>query len=243
MDRSINLIVNGRLAGPVECDRAVTWGYVTLKPSLDGDDVAFEAALSAENEAEAGNLVGLIPAALRAFVALGWAVWVQPVITGYEFIRPDGTKKVGTQASSGWQVLVDLSKAPDPGALSAGEVQRVVLDPPDARIVELIGIFSLGLKGAQIADPLSGLWAFANVIEEESRRSNIDNAAQMAADLRLKGFDIGPDPARHASRIRAAALHPTPKDPLPTVEEIRWIMNIARSYLADRVARSRITDS
>ena len=131
----------------------------------------------------------------------------------------------------------DLSTAPDPGARAAGKIQEAVLNPSDERLVELISLFALGLKGAQAAALITGLWAFANVIEEKSSKPNIDHATQLAADLRKKGYGIGPDPARGPSRIRAAALHPTPKDPLPADDEVRWLLDIARSYLVDRASQ------
>lgn len=236
MSRSPELVVYGELKGPVECSQLTKWGHVALAPSPDGG-VTFEIGISVKNDIEAGHLISLIPAAVRAFIALGWAVWVNPVITGHKFIRPDGTCRVGAPVPINWSVHADLSKAPDPGARAARKVQEAILAPSDARLVELIGLFALGLEGAQATELISGLWAFANVIEEESSKPNIDRAPQLAASLRQKGYRIEPDPARQSSRIRAAALHPTQKDPSPTEDEIRWLMDIARSYLIDRVSR------
>lgn len=229
-------IVYGKLIGPVECSQPTKWGHVILTSSSDGG-VNFEVTIPVKNEIEAGHLVGLAPTAVRAFIALGWAVWVNPVITGYKFIRPDGTSRVGSQVQINWSVQADLSKAPDSKARTAGKIQEAILNSSDARLIELISLFALGLAGAQDTALITGLWAFANVIEEESGKPNIDHATRLAADLRRKGYSIDPDPVREPSRIRAAALHPTPKDPLPTDDEVRWLMDIARSYLVDRASQ------
>jgi hypothetical protein len=92
------------------------------------------------------------------------------------------------------------------------------------------------LEAKQEAAPITGLWAFVNLIEEQANAKNIDHATQLAANLRQKGYRIAADPTRQPSRIRVAALHPTPKDPLPTNAEIFWLMDIARAYLVDRAS-------
>lgn len=231
-----NFVVYGKLNGPAECGQPTKWGHVILTPSSDGG-VNFEITIPVKDAVEAGHLVGLVPAAVRAFIALGWAVWVNPVITSHRFIRSDGTSRVGSQVQISWNVRADLSKGPDSRARTASKIQEAILNPSDARLVELISLFALGLEGAQETVLITGLWAFANVIEEESSKPNIDHATQLAADLRQKGYSIEPDPVRKPSRIRAAALHPTPKDPSPTDDEVRWLMDIARSYLVDRASR------
>jgi hypothetical protein len=107
---------------------------------------------------------------VRTVIALGWAVWVNPIILGYQFIRSDGTSRVGTRAPISFRSLVDLSQTPEHGGQAARKIQDAVLNPSDARLVQLMSLFALGLQGKQEAAPITGLWGFANVIEEEASK-------------------------------------------------------------------------
>lgn len=237
MSHSAKLVVHGKLRGPVKCTQPVRWGHTLFTPSSE-EGVAFEMTLPAQNDNEAEQLVGLIPEALRAVIALCWEVWVNPIILDYDFIRSDGTRRVGKHAPIGFRALVDLSQTPDYGKQAVSKIQDAVLHPSDERLVELLSLFALGLEGKQEAAPITGLWAFVNLIEEEAnkKKNNIDHATKLAANLRQIGYGIAPDPTRQPSRIRAAALHPTPNDPLPTNDEIFWFMDLARAYLIDRAS-------
>jgi hypothetical protein len=52
--------------------------------------------------------------------------------------------------------------------------------------------------------------------------------------MRNKGFPIPKDPKRKPAAIRAAALHSTPKTPLPSDDEVEWFRALAWAYLNDR---------
>jgi hypothetical protein len=232
------LIVQGRLEGSIECTQSASWGYFTINPGPNGD-IFFEASIPVKNEGDIDNLVGLVPVALRAFISVGWAVSVRPTVSGWEFSRPDGTKRMGIQISSSFHVLADLAQLPDGGVLAASNIQKAVLEASEPRLAEIAGIFGLGLDAAAHVAPVAGVWAFANIIEEDSaKQKNIDHAGGLAASLRTKGYAISVDPIRQPSRIRVSALHPTPKDPLPDGNEVRWLMEIARAYLADRASEA-----
>ncbi len=230
------LTIHGSLEGAIECTRPVSWGYFTISPNPSGN-VAFEASIPIKGESDIDNIVALAPLALHAFISVGWTVSVKPVVTGWEFSRPDGTKRIGVQAASSFDILSDLAQPPIGGNIAASKIQKSVLQSADPRLAEITGVFGLGLDAATHVTPIAGIWAFANVIEESSAKPNIDHAGNLAANLRAKGHVISADPARQPSRIRASVLHPTPKDPIPSQSEARWLMEIARAYLADRASQ------
>jgi hypothetical protein len=60
MSPSPELVVYGKVIGPVECSQSTQWGRILFKPSSEGD-AALVITIPSQNDAEAEELVGLIP--------------------------------------------------------------------------------------------------------------------------------------------------------------------------------------
>ena len=145
-------MVHGILDGPVICKDPVDWGSVSLLPaSSDGGGPEFLIRLLVESEQEADRAVALIPAALQAFVAVGWRTWTDVAITGCELSRPRGPTTVTTSMRTDWRIVADLSQPPKPDPDTADATLRAVLRSWDERLVELLAIFTLGLRQCELA--------------------------------------------------------------------------------------------
>lgn len=65
-------------------------------------------------------------------------------------------------------------------------------------------------------------------------RANLGHVIDLARGLRDEGHPIPREPERGPDEIRASALHPTPKSPLPTTEEVAWFREVTSAYLMHR---------
>jgi len=200
--------VSGHLDGLIACDSPTRHGPLSLREDEQGQ-VLFEVTFSADSEDEAHQAVEVMPAAVAAICAIGWGAWVRARPSDWSVERPDGTLRVGKAVRLTTRARADLSTPPSmPGGL---EAFWATLQGGPERVLELLNVLGLGLRASESADYVSGLWAFATVIEEEAPtgKNNIDHARGMADRLRTSGVAIPADP--NATRLRFARQRCIPR--------------------------------
>lgn len=232
------LQAEGVLIGPVDLVAQVNWGPVRLWPEEDGR-VHFELLLDVAGrpDDDMEPLLMRVEPALQAAVAAACGAAVTAQLSGWSY--PQGeVRNVVSSFVSRSAVLAGLDTT-----AAAGEsglcVFRAVLEGDDRRLAELYEVYLLGVQAAQTIAPVVGLWAFSTVLEEEAppKRHNLNHVPKSADELRAKGYAVAESPQRDLDAIRAAALHPTPKSPLPTPQEASWFRELAGAYLLNRASR------
>jgi hypothetical protein len=231
----LTLEATGVLTGPVDLAEQVIWGPLRLWQQ-DGR-IRFEMNVEIDDRPaeEMEVLVQRVGPAVRAAVAAASGAAVDVDVSGWSY--PTGElRRVGSTLRTGWAIHVSLQADTAPQAESA---LKAVLGGSDPRLADLYEVYLLGVQAVQTIAPVVGLWAFATVLEEDSPsgKSNLQHLPALAEQLRAEGQAVPPTPERKPDRIRAAALHPTPKDPLPTAEEVAWFQELAMAYLVRRASR------
>lgn len=236
------LDLSGTIAGSLQLSGPKTLGPVQLW--YDQNEIRFRLVCTAPEQPldDSQAMVDRAVLAVEAAIAAATQTSVQVHPSGWSYQSSAG-RKVTVVARTSFSVFAAVT---DDGAVQGAAAAAAVLEGPDERLPELYEVFLLGLRGMQTVTPLLGLWAFSTVLEEEAPngKTNLDHVPRLAEQLRELGYDVPLlDPGRSPSRIRAAALHPTPKEPLPTRDEVEWFRRAAHSYLLSRATAPRSTRS
>ena len=227
------------LAGLVDASR----GHVAFEQvefwDEDGEThFKLDIDMSGKPIAEIEALISRIQPAIVAAVAAASGVAVEARLLGWSYPSPDTElRRVTSQMPIRWNVRVNL----EPSGRAWGQAALdAVLGGGDVRLRGLYEVYILGLRAAQSIAPVVGLWAFSTLLEEDAPKGkhNLNHVRGLANQLRANGHAIPPMPSRNLDEIRAAALHPTPKSPQPTAEEIKWFQITAGAYLRDRAIRA-----
>jgi hypothetical protein len=126
--------------------------------------------------------------------------------------------------------------------MDAAAAFDAVIGRGDHDLPRLYEVYLLGVQAMQTIEPVVGLWAYTRIIEAGSRtgRRNLDHAQDLADELRQEGYVVPPNPRRNPNTIRAAAVHPMPKDPeYPSEDEILWLRQLAYAYLLRRTTTGK----
>ncbi len=195
-------------------------------------ELELDAAARGDEEMEA--LLNRVAPAVEAAVAAASGAAVQAHVSGWSYPH-GGLRRVGRAAVISYGINKGIAAegdAPERGqaALAA------VLEGGDRRLRQLYDVYLLGVRAVQSIAPVVGLWAFSTVLEEKAppNRHNLAHVPALVSQLRAAGYAVPQMPGRHLDRIRAAAMHPTPKDPLPTTDEVAWFREAARAYFLHR---------
>lgn len=238
LDPTAVLDLSGTIVGSLQLSGPKSLGPVQLWP--DHDEIRFRLVWSAPEQPQDDPQVMVDRAvlAVEAAVAAATQSSIEVHPSGWSYDSSAG-RKVGVVVRASYTVFASVT---DDGAVRGATAAASVLEGPDERLPELYEVYLLGLRGMQTATPLLGFWAFSTVLEEEvpKGKTNLDHVPELAERLRELGYDVLPlDPGWPPSRIRAAALHPTPKDPLPTREHVEWFRQVAHAYLLQRATERR----
>ncbi len=238
MENKRTFTAGGVLSGPVDMISApVTWG--PLRFYEEDGRVHFELKLdvSGRRDEEVAPLLERVGPAVEAAVAAASGAAVQAHVSGWSY--PAGqVYQVGSAITLAWDVNVGLDAFD--GAAGRGQAAlEAVLEGDDRRLRDLYEVYLLGVRAVQTVAPVVGLWAFSTILEEEAPRGkhNLDHVPALVEQLRIRGQEIPGAPARNLNEIRAAALHPSPRSPLPTADEVGWFRQAAHAYLLDRASR------
>lgn len=227
------VVIEGSIMGLMDLAGPTTWGIIQLHP--EGDAVRFTMSidLTGKSSHEIAQIdAARIAAAVEAAVAANCDVAVRANVEGMHRPNATGGRRVTKLQSTSWEVRV-LAKTDADSVQRAAATAALVLQ--GGRPQQLHNVYLLGVRAMQTIAPVVGLWAFTTVLEEVGTgKHNVDHVPQMASDLRRKGFSIPPDPIRHPAEIRAAALHSTPRSPMPTLDEVSWFRDVAWAYLCDQ---------
>jgi hypothetical protein len=236
---SRTLEATGVLAGLVDASK----GRVAFEPVEFWDEDSethfkLEIDVGGKPIAEIEALIGRIQPAIVAAVAAASGVAVEARLLGWSYPYPDRElRRVTSQMPIRWNVRVNL----EPSGRAWGQAAlEAVLSGADVRLPGLYDLYTLGVRAAQSIAPVVGLWAFSTLLEEDAPKGkhNLNHVPVLADQLSANGHAIPPMPSRNLDEIRASALHPTPKSPQPTAEEIRWFQITAGAYLRDRASRA-----
>lgn len=234
------LQAEGFLVGPVDLVAQADWGPARLWAEEDGR-VHFELLLDVAGrpDDDMEPLLQRVEPALQAAVAAACGAAVTAHLSGWSYPRGE-LRNVVSSVVSRSAVLAGLDITTGAGERGL-RVFQAVLEGEDRRLAELYEVYLLGVQAAQTIAPVVGLWAFSTVLEEEAppKKRNLNHVPKLADELRAKGYTVAGNPQRNVDVIRAAALHPTPKSPLPTPQEVSWFRELAGAYLLDRASRDR----
>lgn len=228
------LTVTGVIEGPISLmNDELQWGPVTLRKA--GGQVRFIASVdvTGRDEGEILDLKSRIGPAVEAAVVASCGAATRAEVTDWSYPSGPLTLRVGVAQRSGWNVPTDIDRTPDDVVHGEAALQAVLADN-DKRLKELFKVYRLGIEGVQTIAPVLGLWAFAVLLEEESPRRppNLAHVPELTKLLHAVGSSASsPPPTRQLDRIRAAALHPTPSDPIPSSDEVQWFRELAGAYL------------
>jgi len=195
-------------------------GLKTAKLEMDVSDVVDDGM---------EPLVRRVGPAVRAATGAACGAAVQVDVLGWSYPAGD-LRRVGKALPIRWSVQVGLDTTVE--AASRGQAAlEAVLEGADVRLDELYKVYLLGVEAAQTIAPIVGLWGFTTVLEEAAlkgeKQGSLLHLPRLINDLRNRGYSLPAAPSsRDPARIRVAALHPTPKDPAPTVEEVAWFRGI-----------------
>ena len=235
MQHAAGLQVTGVILGPLDLVQPLNWAPARLW-SQDGE-VRFEVVLDVDgrDEQALATLKELCAPAVEAAVMAATGTAVEAVFTGSSS-PVGGMRRVTASVPVRWAVRAAVDS--DPGTARLGQsVLKAVLLGADRRLPELYKVYILGVQAVQTIAPLVGLSTFTTVLEEDAPgRPNLRHVPELVERLRREGYAVPAGPARQLDRIRAAALHPTPRDPLPTAAEVEWFRVAAQRYLQHRAA-------
>jgi hypothetical protein len=239
------LEASGTLDGSVDVPEPVTWGALRLSPDKDGRP-RFELRLDVSGlpDEGIGAVLGRVGPAVQAAVAAACGAWVDVTVSGWSYPHRE-LRRVGKAQGSSWAVRVNVDSGDGIAAGHGRDALHAVLGGPDRRLAELYEVYLLGVRAVHTTAPVVGMWAFATVLEEEAlpKEHNLGHVPALAKRLRDRGYELPATPARGPDEVRSAALHPTPRSPLPTHDEVAYLRELARAYLLWRARQRRARPS
>lgn len=236
-----SISVEGTVAVPLgSLSLPVTYGPVEL---WESEGVVHFRATSSGDPHPYGPVVRRMRLAVEAAIAAasGASGRANPDLATYAV---DGQPALHISRGPTYHLSVSAIE-PTESQRRGSEAAEAVLLSADRRLAELWEVYLLGVQAVSSVAPVVGLWAFASVLEEDRppKWRQLDHVSTLAEDLRSEGYSLPPMTGREPTRVRNAALHPTPKDPLPTHEEVVWLQLVAGAYLRRRAHQGRAVPS